>query len=65
MYNGKRAYIHTELDHTIPLVAQDAMVYYSGVNWDILSLNSSHSPFLSHTSEVANYVVGRAKAYDY
>jgi hypothetical protein len=62
-FNGKRAYIQTELDNTIPFVAQDAMTRYSGVTWDILTLSSSHSPFLSHTKDVANYVVGRAKAY--
>ena len=63
VYNGKRAYIQTENDQTIPFVAQDAMVTYSGVEWDVKKLNTSHSPFLSHPKDVADYVVDRAKAY--
>ncbi|KAF2791431.1 alpha/beta-hydrolase [Melanomma pulvis-pyrius CBS 109.77] len=63
VYNQKRAYIQTLLDHTIPFAAQDAMVTYSGVTWDTIQLNSSHSPFLSHTKEVADYIIGRAKNY--
>jgi hypothetical protein len=63
VYNQKRAYIQTTLDNCIPFVAQDAMVTYSGVTWDILKLTSSHSPFLSHTLDVANFVVNRAINY--
>lgn len=63
VYDGKRAYIQTEQDNTIPFVAQDAMVTYSGVKWDIKKLNSSHSPFLSHTKEVVDYVIDRTNAY--
>lgn len=65
VYNGKRAYIQTADDHTIPFVAQDAMVTFSGVEWDVKKLQSGHSPFLSHTREVADYVIDRTKAYDY
>lgn len=63
VFNGKRAYIQTERDATIPFVAQDAMVTYSGVTWDILKLNTGHSPFLSKTVETAEYVRDKAKAY--
>ncbi|KAF1956051.1 alpha/beta-hydrolase [Byssothecium circinans] len=62
-FDGKRAYIQTEQDHTIPFVAQDAMVTYSGVQWDVVKLNAGHSPFLSHTKEVTDFVVAKAKAY--
>jgi hypothetical protein len=63
-YNGKRAYIQTENDNTIPFVAQDAMVTFSGVQWDVLKLKTGHSPFLSRTKDVAEYIINRAKAYD-
>ncbi|KAK4232694.1 Alpha/beta hydrolase fold-1 [Achaetomium macrosporum] len=63
VFNGKRAYIQTENDNTIPFVAQDAMVTYSGVQWDITKLQSGHSPFLSHTKKVADFVAEKAKAY--
>jgi len=63
VYNGKRAYIQTTQDHCIPFVAQDAMVTYSGVEWEVLKLESGHSPFLSHTKDVADFVVAKAKAY--
>jgi pimeloyl-ACP methyl ester carboxylesterase len=63
VYNDKRAYIQTTQDHAMTFVAQDAMVTYSGVEWDILKLDSGHSPFLSHTKDVAAFVVAKAKAY--
>ncbi|PVH94790.1 alpha/beta-hydrolase, partial [Periconia macrospinosa] len=62
-FNGKRAYIQTELDNAIPFVGQDAMVTYSGVQWDVIKLQAGHSPFVSHTKEVADFVVAKAKAY--
>jgi hypothetical protein len=65
VYDGKRAYIQTALDNTIPFVAQDAMVTYSGVKWDVKKLNTGHSPFLSQPQAVADFVVDRLKAYDY
>lgn len=65
VYDGKRAYIQTALDNTIPFVAQDAMVTYSRVEWDITKLNTGHSPFLSQPKAVADFVVDRLKAYDY
>ncbi|ORX92933.1 Alpha/beta hydrolase fold-1 [Clohesyomyces aquaticus] len=65
VYNGKRAYIQAEQDHSIPFVAQDAMVTYSGVEWDVKKLNSSHSPFMCHTKEVAEFIVEKARAYAY
>jgi hypothetical protein len=63
VYDDKRAYIQAELDNTIPFVAQDAMVTYSGVKWDVIKLKSGHSPFLSHTKEVSDFVLAKAKAY--
>ena len=64
VYDGKRAHLQTAQDKTIPLVAQNAMVTYSGVQWDIKRIkNAGHSRFLSHTKEVADWVVTKAKAY--
>lgn len=62
-YNGRRAYIVTEDDHALPTFLQTMMVEKSGVEWEIKRMNSSHSPFLSHTDEVADYIVDLSKRY--
>lgn len=64
-YDGKRAYIQATLDGAIPFVAQDAMVTYSGVQWDVKKLEAGHSPFLSQPKAVADFVVDRLEAYRY
>ncbi|KAF2867792.1 Alpha/beta hydrolase fold-1 [Massariosphaeria phaeospora] len=62
-YDGKRAYLQTQSDNTIPFVAQDAMVKYSGVQWDVEVWETGHSPFLVRPEALAEWVVGRVRAY--
>ena len=62
-YNGRRAYIHTLQDKCIPSIAQKMMIKYSGVEWVVKDLNTSHSPFLSQPKQLFNDLVGLAKDY--
>ena len=62
-YNGRRSYFHTLDDHTIPAVAQEAMLNGSGVPWSIKSLSSDHAPFLSHPKELSKWMISQSKAF--
>lgn len=52
-YDGKRAYIVCEKDHAIPMPYQDAMVAGSGKSWTVKRISSDHTPFASHSEELA------------
>ncbi|KAF2843361.1 alpha/beta-hydrolase [Patellaria atrata CBS 101060] len=56
-FDGRRAYIQALQDRAIPFVAQDAMVKYSGVGWEVRQLDTSHSPFLSKPEELGDVVL--------
>ena len=56
-FNGRRAYIYTLQDMALPLVGQNAIVAASGVDWQIRSINSSHSPFLSQPVTLTSTVL--------
>ena len=56
-FDAKRAYIKCHLDRAIPIVGQNAMVEYSGVDWQVLDLeDASHSPFLTHIEPITEFV---------
>lgn len=55
-YNGRRAYIRCLEDEALPLVAQDAFIGGSGVDWIVKSMPTSHSPFLSRPDETAKVI---------
>jgi hypothetical protein len=55
-YDGRRAYIRCLEDHALPLVAQDAFIEHSGVDWLVKSLPTSHCPFLSRPDETAKII---------
>lgn len=63
VHNGRRAYIRTLEDKTIPSIAQEMMIKYSGVKWVVKVLNTSHSPFLSQPKQLFNDLVGLAKDF--
>lgn len=56
-YNGRRGYIRALDDHTIPAVAQEMMLKFSSVEWNVKEINTGHSPFLSRTQETADDVL--------
>ena len=62
-FNGRRAYLKCTEDQAIPLEAQDAMVQYSGVEWDVGELKASHSPHLSQPEGVVDFVVKMADKF--
>ena len=63
-YNGRRGYIHTLQDRTIPVIAQKMMVQYSGVEWNIMEIDTSHSPFLVHPQQLADDITEMATAFE-
>jgi hypothetical protein len=63
VYDGKRAFIQTEQDNSFPFVAQEGLLAYTGVAWDVLKLNAGHSPFLSHPQELADFLIAKANKY--
>ncbi|MCJ1261076.1 hypothetical protein MMC22_000940 [Lobaria immixta] len=63
-YNGRRVYIHTELDQALPPFAQDQYVADSGVSWDVKKLKSSHSPFLSEPTTFSTLVEQVVKGFE-
>ena len=62
-YNGRRAYIHTKQDKALPPEARQAMLSHSGVAWEVMELESSHSPMLSRTDEVVAFLDEKAKQF--
>jgi hypothetical protein len=55
-YDGHRAYIRCLQDNAVAIQGQDGMIQASGVEWNIKTLDASHSPFLSVPEELAKVV---------
>lgn len=47
IYHGRREYIQCTLDNALPYEAQQDMLVYSGVEWDVKILEVGHCPFVS------------------
>jgi hypothetical protein len=47
-------YIKCLLDRTLPIEWQDQLINLTKVEWEILTLNSGHSPFVSHVKEMTD-----------
>ncbi|KAI5457671.1 Alpha/beta hydrolase fold-1 [Mariannaea sp. PMI_226] len=60
VFNGRRAYIKCQNDMAIPIVAQKMMVESTGLDWQELDLDASHSPFLTHSDEMCEFIEKRA-----
>ena len=58
-YAGSMAYVRCTQDNAVPLAVQDMMLSKSKANWERVTLETSHSPFLSHTTEMVNINVCR------
>ena len=63
VYDGRRVYLHTEQDQALPPFAQDLFVSGSGVAWNVIQLNTSHSPFLSIPDKLADIVQEEIQAF--
>jgi len=62
-YSDRRADIRCSQDICLPTFVQDIMVEASGVDWIKKTFDTSHSPFLSCPSELADYVIALAVAF--
>ncbi|KAJ3498227.1 hypothetical protein NLG97_g1289 [Lecanicillium saksenae] len=52
-YDGRRFYIRTLQDVSVPIEAQDQLMNASAVKWTTKTLDSGHSPFLSQPDKLA------------
>jgi hypothetical protein len=57
-FDGRRAYIRTKNDQTNPFFLQNIWLDKSGVEWDIVDLETSHCPFISRPEETAKTAIG-------
>lgn len=62
-YNGRRVYLHTNQDHALPPFAQDMFVGDSGATWNVLKLDTGHSPFLSEPALLAGIIDENVKNF--
>ena len=56
-YSNCCAYIRCSDDKAIPMAVQDSLLSASGVAWEVHTVASGHSPFLSCPADVAGYIV--------
>lgn len=56
-YSGRSAYIRCSDDKAIPMAVQDSLLSASGVAWEVHTVASGRSPFLSCPADVAEYIV--------
>ncbi|KAL8811348.1 MAG: hypothetical protein Q9200_001875 [Gallowayella weberi] len=62
-YDNRRTYLHTNQDQALLPFAQDAYVAGSGTQWNIVRLDTSHSPFLSEAPKLAEIIKENVKAF--
>ena len=63
VFNGRRAYVHTLLDHCIPPQAQKGMLAATGVVFQVADFNTSHSPFLSQPRKLSQTIIEWTKQF--
>lgn len=62
-YEGRRGYIRCLQDQAIPLVGQDHLLGRSG-EWNIKTMDASHSPFLSQPEQLTKNVAEIIAAFE-
>lgn len=62
-YTGCMTYVRCTKDATVLPEMQDLVVKMSGGKWTIVTMETSHSPFLSRPAEMAETIVSSAKAF--
>jgi hypothetical protein len=55
-FDGRRTYLHLTQDQVLLPKAQRAMIEKSGVKWNVVEMDTSHSPFASRPKEVVKIV---------
>lgn len=56
-YKGRLAYIRCLQDTTVPLQYQDMMMESSGQKWEVIDMDTAHSPFLNKPDELARKII--------
>ncbi|KAI1361863.1 alpha/beta-hydrolase [Xylaria arbuscula] len=55
-FSGRRLYIRTVKDQCNPAILQDLWIEKSGVEWDVVSFETGHMPFVSQPKALAEQV---------
>lgn len=63
VYTGCMAYVRCTQAAIVLPEMQDLVVKMSGGKWTIVTMDTSHSPFLSRPAEMAETIVSLAKAF--
>ena len=63
VYDNRRVYLQTTLDHAIPLAGQRNFIANSGVVWDVQAFEAGHCSFVSQPKVIAQAVVKAVKAF--
>jgi hypothetical protein len=63
-FKGRRAYLRTLDDKCNPLFLQEKWIEGSGVEWDVVDLETSHSAFISRPEEVVERIVGFLEKFE-
>ncbi|KAL6714749.1 hypothetical protein ACLMJK_008174 [Lecanora helva] len=63
IYNDRRVYLQTALDHALPIDAQRSFLAESGVEWDVRTFQAGHCSFISQPEAVAQAVVAAAEVF--
>lgn len=62
-YAGRRVYIRCLQDAAVPSAVQTKWIKDTEVDWEIIDLDTSHSPFLSRPNELATCLEGLAEKF--
>lgn len=57
---GRRWYVKTMKDQALPPTAQEGLIKDTGVEWQVMELDSGHCPFATRPVELADLLAGIA-----
>ena len=63
IYNNRRVYLKTLLDHAIPPPGQAAFMASSGVAWNVQEFEASHCGFVSQPKEISAAIIAASTAF--
>lgn len=63
-YQGRLAYVRTALDRVNPAFAQDLWLESTRVHWDVVSMETSHSPYVSQPERLSEHIVAFAQKFE-
>ncbi len=63
VFDGRRSYLYCIKDKAIPFIAQKMMIESSGVHWNLGTFDCAHSPFLSHPTELCEWIADQVRSF--